>query len=165
MAGEGGLLPEQSWDAADRPDRELFFGRPAGSAMPLVWAHAEYLKLVHSLADGCVFDMPPQTRDRYPGGLKKSSALRIWRFNQKIRSIAAGSVLRVETTAPAHVRYSTDAWKTISEATSQVTGFGVHFLDLPTASLPAGTSVIFTCYWPETDHWEGTDFTVQVVDA
>jgi glucoamylase len=165
MAGEGGLLPEQTWDAADRPDRELYFGRPAGSAMPLVWAHAEYLKLVHSLADGCVFDMPPQTRARYLSGLKKSSTLRIWRFNQKIRSIAAGCVLRIETTAPAHVRYSTDAWHSLSEAVTQLTGFGVHFLDLPTASLPAGTSVIFTCYWPETNHWEGIDFRVQVVDA
>ncbi len=84
MAGEGGLLPEQSWDAADSPDRELFLGRPAGSAMPLVWAHAEYLKLVHSLADGRVFDMPPQTHERYVRRRTKSSALRIWRFNQKL---------------------------------------------------------------------------------
>mgnify|MGYP000312505887 CR=1 FL=1 len=29
-------------------------------AMPLVWAHAEYVKLLRSLRDGQVFDMPPQ---------------------------------------------------------------------------------------------------------
>ena len=34
---------------------------PSGSAMPLVWAHAEHIKLLRSLADGRVFDMPPQT--------------------------------------------------------------------------------------------------------
>src|SRR5581483_9709897 len=37
FAGESGLLPEQIWDSADIPERELFFGRPSGSAMPLVW--------------------------------------------------------------------------------------------------------------------------------
>ncbi len=46
-------------------ERELYFGRPSGSAMPLVWAHAEYIKLRRSLRDGRVFDMPPQTVDRY----------------------------------------------------------------------------------------------------
>ena len=42
FANEGGLISEQVWDAADIPERELYFGRPSGSAMPLVWAHAEY---------------------------------------------------------------------------------------------------------------------------
>ena len=46
------LLPEQVWDTADIPDRELFLGKPSGSACPLVWAHSEYIKLVRSLKDG-----------------------------------------------------------------------------------------------------------------
>ena len=65
IAGEAGLLPEQIWDSADIPERELFLGHPSGSAMPLVWAHAEYLKLCRSLFDGHVFDRPPQTVERY----------------------------------------------------------------------------------------------------
>ena len=65
FANKGGLIPEQIWDAADLPDKELFFGRPSGSAMPLVWAHAEYVKLLRSLKDGKVFDTPPQTIQRY----------------------------------------------------------------------------------------------------
>lgn len=28
MAGDAGLLPEQLWDSADIPDRELFLGQP-----------------------------------------------------------------------------------------------------------------------------------------
>ena len=64
FAGESGLLPEQIWDSADVPERELFLGRASGSAMPLVWAHAEYLKLCRSLADGEVFD--PAAPDRAP---------------------------------------------------------------------------------------------------
>ena len=52
FANEGGLISEQVWDSPDIPERELHFGRPSGSAMPLVWAHAEYLKLRRSLRDG-----------------------------------------------------------------------------------------------------------------
>jgi glucoamylase len=36
--------------------------------MPLVWAHAEYAKLVRSLHDGRVFDMPQQAYERYVRG-------------------------------------------------------------------------------------------------
>ena len=45
MSGRGGLIPEQIWDTAALPAQNLFPGRPAGSAMPLVWAHAEFIKL------------------------------------------------------------------------------------------------------------------------
>src|SRR4029077_11191174 len=48
MASPGGMLPEQVWDTAPMPARGLAPGRPTGAAMPLVWAHAEYIKLVHS---------------------------------------------------------------------------------------------------------------------
>jgi glucoamylase len=64
-ASPGGLLPEQIWDEADIPEKELFLGRPSGSAMPLVWAHAEHIKLLRSIRDGAVFDMPPQPLERY----------------------------------------------------------------------------------------------------
>ena len=67
FANEGGMIPEQIWDGPDFPERELHFGRPSGSAMPLVWAHAEYVKLVRSLSEGRVFDLPPQTAKRYLG--------------------------------------------------------------------------------------------------
>jgi len=65
FANDGGLIPEQVWDAPDIPERELYFGRPSGSAMPLVWAHAEYIKLRRSLKENRVFDMPPQPVQRY----------------------------------------------------------------------------------------------------
>jgi glucoamylase len=57
-ASETGMLPEQVWDGPDLPDRGLYHGGPTGSAAPLGWAHAEYVKLCRSLADGRVFDRP-----------------------------------------------------------------------------------------------------------
>ena len=58
FASASGLISEQIWDAPNIPEKGLFSGRPTGSAMPLVWAHAEYLKLRRSLHDGRVFDLP-----------------------------------------------------------------------------------------------------------
>ena len=105
FANEGGLIPEQIWDAPDIPERELYFGRPSGSAMPLVWAHAEYLKLRRSLRDGRVFDLPPQTVRRYLTE-KTVSPRMVWRFNHKIRSMPSGKILRIETMAPAVIHWS-----------------------------------------------------------
>jgi len=161
LAGDGGLLPEQSWDSPDIPDRELYFGRPAGSAMPLVWAHAEYLKLARGLADGRVFDTPPQTVERY---LKRDthSTLVHWRFNHKTRELERGRTLRVETLAPATIHWSTDGWRTVRDTATRDSGLGVYLADLPTAALPAGSEIRFTFYWPDADRWEGADFSVKI---
>jgi glucoamylase len=161
LANEGGLIPEQIWDAAEIPTRELHFGRPSGSAMPLVWAHAEYLKLRRSLRDGHVFDLPPQTVQRYITE-KTVSPRMVWRFNHKIRSMPAGKILRVETLAPAVIHWSADDWKTVQDVTARDVGLGIHVADLTTQGLPEGRQIKFTFYWPRADRWEGADFVVRV---
>jgi glucoamylase len=160
FANQTGLISEQVWDSPDIPQHELHFGRPSGSAMPLVWAHAEYLKLRRSLGDGRVFDLPPQTVKRYLTE-KTVSPRAVWRFNHKIRWMDAGKMLRVETLQPAVIHWSADDWKTIHDATMQDSGLGIHFADLPTKSVPEGKHVTFTFYWPEAHRWEGADFTVR----
>jgi glucoamylase len=161
FAGESGLLPEQVWDSADIPDRELFLGHPSGSAMPLVWAHAEYVKLRRSLWDGEIFDRPPQTVERYVvQGI--TSSLAIWRFNHKVRVMSPGRALRVETLASALVHWSVDDWSTVHDTATRDTMLGVHVADLDTRHLHQGDRVNLTFYWPEADRWEGTDFVVWV---
>lgn len=164
FANEGGLIPEQIWDSPDIPSRELFFGRPSGSAMPLVWAHAEYLKLRRSLQDGRVFDMPSQCVARY---LVKNTVSRFasWRFSHRLRSLPAGKFLRIEVCAPALVHWTTDDWQTRFAKPTRDTGLGLHVADLPTNELTAGRSVQFTFEWPEAGHWEGTNFSVKIRDA
>jgi glucoamylase len=161
FANQGGMIPEQIWDAPDIPERELYFGRPSGSAMPLVWAHAEYVKLRRSLQEGQVFDMPPQTVQRY---LKEQhpSAFAAWHFNHKRRSLPEGKTLRLELLAPARVRWSTDGWDTVRDATTQDTGLGIQVADIPTSDLPRGSVICFTFYWTDEGRWEGTNFQVEV---
>jgi glucoamylase len=161
FANEGGMIPEQIWDAPDIPERELRFGQPSGSAMPLVWAHAEYVKLRRSLQDHGVFDMPPQTVQRYVVQ-KTDSPYAVWRFNNKTASIPAGKTLRLESLAAAVVHWSADGWQTAHDTGTCDTGLGIYVADLPTARLPVGTALRFTFYWPTADRWEGTDFVVEV---
>lgn len=161
QSSSGGLIPEQVWDAPDIPSRELFTGHPSGSAMPLVWAHAEYIKLARSLHDDRIFDLPPQTHNRYVQQ-QTPSPYTIWRFNQKTRGLIAGSLLRLETLSPAVVHFSTDGWTTASDLATRQTTLGIHLADLPTGNLAVGGRVMFTFYWPQANRWEGCDFGVAV---
>jgi glucoamylase len=159
IAGDAGLLPEQVWDSADIPARELFIGHASGSAMPLVWAHAEYLKLCRSLFDGRIFDQPTQTVERYLVHQMTSDRI-IWRFNNKVRSMPANKTLRVETLAPAVVHWSADGWRTTYDTATRDTTLGVHLADLETRHLSLGDRVHLTFYWPEALRWEEVDFLV-----
>jgi glucoamylase len=129
--------------------------------MPLVWAHAEYLKLCRSLADGRVFDMPPQTAKRYSLA-EKPSDYTIWAFNHKIRKIEHGNTLRLFLSAPARVRWSTDEWTTSKENDTHDSTLGVHVVDLPTRRLKAGGTILFKIYWLAEDRWEETDYAVEI---
>ena len=159
MAGDAGLVPEKIWDSADIPDRELYIGHPSGSAMPLVWAHAEYLKLCRSLADCRIFDQPPQTVERYLVQQTTSDHF-VWRFNNKVRAMPAGRTLRVETLAPAVVHWSVDGWRSVHETAARDTTLGVYVCDLPTRDLGRADLVDFTFYWPEAGRWENVNFQV-----
>jgi glucoamylase len=159
--GESRLLPEQVWDEADIPALELFRGKPTGSACPLVWAHAEYIKLRRSIRDGKIFDQPPQTVKRY---LIDKHVRQIfgWRFNNKTRFIPRDKTLRIVLLTPGRVHWSVDNWTTAHDTDTRDTGLGIHVLDLPTASLPPGGQAKFTFFWPAENRWEGTDYTVTV---
>ena len=161
LASPDNLLPEQTWDGKDIPERELYFGKPSGSAMPLVWAHAEYLKLCRSLADGCVFDMPPQTVKRF-GPAQKPVKTTLWAFNHKIRRFPQGCLLRLFLPDPARIRWSADGWKTTRESQAHDSSLGVYVADLPTSRLKTGNTLQFTFYWVKDERWEGRNFSIEI---
>lgn len=160
-ASDGGLIPEQVWDGPELPHRGLHFGHPSGSAMPLVWAHSEHIKLLRSLRDNKVFDMPPQGIERY---IKRGTVanFRSWRFNRKITSMPAGKLLRIELQAPAMVHWSRDGWKTTTDSDTHENGFGLHVAELPVSDAVQGSDVVFTMYWTNTANWENADFSVRL---
>jgi glucoamylase len=161
QSSPGGFIPEQVWDGPDIPQLELFNGKPSGAAMPLMWAHAEYIKLLRSLRDGRVFDMPPQPVQRY---LREKHAVEytVWRFNQKCSSVPAGFILRIELLTPATVMWTANGWSSQQQEQTIATRLGVHFLDIHTNGMASGTELEFTFRW-ENGQWEGHNFDVKVV--
>jgi glucoamylase len=105
LASTTGLLPEQAWDQADNPKIYMFLGQPTGSAMPLMWAHAEYIKLLRSTADGKVYDTIPEVAERYLGQRDKRMQLEVWKLNRQVRFMRVGEILRVQLDAPFTLRW------------------------------------------------------------
>ncbi|AQR61164.1 glucan 1,4-alpha-glucosidase [Brevundimonas sp. LM2] len=65
FANDGLLLPEQVWDGVGAMPEDYGVGRGTDSATPLAWTHAEYLKLLRSIADRRVWDRYAPVEDRY----------------------------------------------------------------------------------------------------
>jgi glucoamylase len=130
--------------------------------MPLVWAHAEHIKLLRSLREERIFDMPPQPYQRYQVEGVRSS-LRIWRLNQKCRTLATGKTLRIELMRPALIHWSDDDWRHVVDTPTRLTAFGTHVADLDTEGLAQGNAVVLTLYWQNDQRWEGTDYRLDVI--
>ncbi len=154
------FFPEQIWDTDDIPDRDLFLGKPNGSALPLSWPHSEYIKLCKSIEQEHVFDMPKYTTDRYIKNKNEPEWI-VWRFEYPCDELPKGKILRIETKSPAQIHWSADSWKTQKDVRTHDTGIGIHVADLPTANVKEG-KIVFTFYWPESDRWENKDFEVKI---
>ena len=160
----GGMLPEQIWDYADLPSEDMYFGRAAGSAQPLVWAHAEYLKLLRSVTDNHVFDCTSVVYDRYILGRHREHFRRylgIFQLGRPISAIVQGGVLRILDAACFSVVYTTDNWATKTQLDAHTLGSVGCFADIPVAAHQTG-SIVFTLHWPEQDRWLGHDYEVAV---
>ncbi len=158
-----GLLCEQLWDGPDIPEKLMRHGRPTGSAMPLMWAHAEYVKLLRSTADRSVFDLIAEVAERYQSGTRRP-LLEIWKKNRRIRKIAPGTRLRIQADAPFMLHWSKDEWNTLHDTHSATTSIGVDFVDIDIA--PADRAPLrFTFLWVDEGTWEGSDYSVEIDPA
>jgi glucoamylase len=162
----GGMLPEQIWDYEDLPSAGMYLGRSAGSAQPLVWAHAEYLKLLRSAADGRVFDRISAVEERYavaPGKRSFTSKMEIFQTGRPISAIPAGHLLRIVDHDRFRVVYTLDNWATTLQTDSRSVGYSSSVADIPT-DVHQGGSILFTLVWPgQPDRWLGKNIEVFVV--
>ncbi len=147
-----GLVPEQAWEdpgvpaspyGSDPATASIGFvnGKPAGSASPLIWAQAQYLRLVADLQSGTLTDQPAITADRYakdgpPGTLKMSitSPPPAAGSPSVVSGTAApGATIVIAVGQPASSANTTDAVSTVAGADG-------HFQ--ATVPTPPGTIVI-----------------------
>ncbi len=163
FASKGGMLPEQIWDFVEPLVTSagiVRMGDPAGSAMPLVWAHAEYLKLLRSLEDGAVFDRVSTVEARYGAGPVESK-VEVFKLRRQIDTLLAGKTLRIIAADPFEVRWSDDGWATVEITAASAVGYAGSFADLPTSDGQSG-ALSFTIFWTAEKRWEGRNFDVKL---
>jgi glucoamylase len=162
MTGPGGLMPEQVWDTNALPSKRLYPGRPSGSAMPLAWAHAEFIKLMVSCHLGYPFDRPAALWDRYRGQRPEIKHA-IWCPHAPIGRIAPGVNLTIALPRPARIHWGVDGWQNVADVVTSDTGLGLHAWELPAALLGGAHAIDFTFQWLDSEIWVGENFRVDVI--
>lgn len=161
FASAGGMLPEQVWDAEDMPERGMYLGKPAGSAMPLCWAHAEYVSLLRSTRDGRLFPLIEPVAERYLSSGGRGD-LEVWKPIRQVREVAQGSTLRIQAPARFDLVWTDDEWQHTHGTEATETILGISYVDIPIAE-DQQAPIRFTFHWTDDDHWEGRDYEVRVV--
>ena len=162
MASSGGMIPEQVWDSEPIPRRWLYPGCATGSAMPLAWAHAEFIKLLESRHRGRPFDRPQAVWARY-GGRKSPAERAFWWPHAPIARMTTGIRLVVALTESAVIHWGHDGWIDVQDIQTVDTELGFYAAKLDTTRLPPDTRVDFT--WRSASRWHGRDYGVRVVGA
>ena len=143
----------------------MYFGRSAGSAQPLVWAHSEYVKLLRSVTDGQVFDRISVVADRYgvPSDQRTfQSRMEIFQVARPISAIMQGGTLRIMDADRFRVVWTTDNWATKNALDSKIVGRPGAYADLSVAADQTG-SLVFTLFWPVQDRWLGRNYEVNIL--
>jgi len=154
------MLPEQVWDSPDVKSAGMYFGKPAGSAMPLMWAHAEYVKLLRSVADGGVFDLIPIVVERYLKGRGRKD-LEVWKPTRQVREVTAGQVLRIQATESFRLHWTNDGWDSTNDKPSSSTEIGIEFADIAIRG-DQSAPVQFTFFWTGSNRWEEHNYEVRI---
>jgi glucoamylase len=65
FANDGLMIPEQVWDREESPTPSLRFGAGTGSATPLAWSMAQFIRLAMSIERGRNVETPRVVWERY----------------------------------------------------------------------------------------------------
>jgi glucoamylase len=152
---------EISYSNMHLPDHHLRFGGTTDAAVPLLWAHSEYVKLHRSAADGQVFDLVEAAYERYVKGSVERKAMEVWKSNRRVKTVPASTLLRIQANSAFLLHWTSDDWQHSKDIRSQRTAIGIEFVDIP-LSKKQKNPIHFTFLWLDEDRWEGKDYTVNV---
>jgi glucoamylase len=65
FANRGGMIPEQVWDTAEPASPHLAFGEGTGSATPLAWSMAQFIRLVLCAQENKIVEQPGIVADHF----------------------------------------------------------------------------------------------------
>ena len=162
MTGPGGLIPEQIWDTDAIPALGLYPGKPSGSAMPLVWAHGEFLKLLAADMNGRPAELLPAVETHYPGGKAPNCVRWHWRQLSPIDALPTGKSILIECPEPFLLHFGFNGWHRAEDQKSAPTAFGMHGVEISAGDLGSASNLDFTIYFTERDVWLGKDYSIQL---
>ena len=150
-----GYVPEQVWEDPDTPaspfgadptTASIGFsnGKAAGSAAPLIWGQAQYLRLVLDLQAGTLIDQPQITRSRYVDSPAPANVpVTIASPANGVAVTGANSVVTGTTTPGAQVEVTAGQPGSPTNTTAVVATVadsqGAYSATIPT---PSGTTII-----------------------
>ncbi len=152
-----GLIPEQVWDA--EPLGPFQPGKATGSAMPLAWAHAEFIKLASSRAAGQPVDRPAAVWARY-GGVRPALGCAIWTPGAPLGRCAVHAGLWIVLSQPARLHLGFDGWDDAADLSTVECGPGLHGLRLDAEQLAGRSQVDFTWFDLSEGQWHGATYSV-----
>jgi glucoamylase len=160
----GGMLPEQVWDSAPIAALELAPGRPSGSAMPLLWSHAEFLKLLIAREGRRPIELLQAVEQRYRASgdqyAARAAAAWHWRTEVPVLQHETGRALLIEDRSAFALHFGFDGWQRIEERAASAQPFGLWAVRLSAEELAGPSELNFTRRYQ--DRWEGVDHRVSL---
>lgn len=159
-SGDGGLFPEQVWDTA--PVKLFEPGKPAGSAMPLVWAHAEFIKLLWARQHGQSYEALEAVKDRYLTGTP-APQVTFWTTNAPVFKLTPHLDLCIQDTQPFTLHFGfgdAQQWTDIQDREAAAGVFGLWQVKFTAQELIGKGELHFTRRSGE--HWENQNWRVEL---
>jgi len=153
FAGGVGIIPEQDWELANlapspfgtAPETAsvgFIDGQPAGSAGPLSWSAASFVRLFADIGMGRLGDRPQSTYRRYVAHTQGATPLTVTSPADQ-SAVSASPVAVTGTTAPGNKVYvsatNTDANSVTTNVTATANGAGAYSVAV---SVTGGTTVL-----------------------
>jgi glucoamylase len=167
-ASAGGLLPEQVWDTTAIHERGLQPGRASGSAMPLVWAHAEFLKLLVARERGRPVEWLESVGRHFGHRPCRQSAMSptqravreaaVWHWREElpVRYLPRGKSLLIEGREPFVLHLGVDGWHRIEDRQAALAPFGLWSVLIAHNEFQSAAQLNFTRRyehgWEQRDH-------------
>jgi glucoamylase len=161
MTGPAGLIPEQVWDGPPLPERGLQPGKPTGSAMPLVWAHAEFLKLLRARREKRPIELLNSVEKHLRSKVAEVGTWH-WRTDTPFDALPANRDLLIEMESPFVLHMGFDGWRAVEDRSSATLPFGRHGVRLRKDELAGKRVLDFTRYLSRDSKWEGNDHHVSI---
>lgn len=161
-ASAAGMLPEQIWDGEANPEHRLSPFRPTGSAMPLAWAHAEFIKLAAARARGRPVDRPQAVWERY-AGRRPHAHTAFWSPAAPVGRIGPGCRLHLLLPDPCSIAWTLNDWGDSATLATEAPLLGLYQLDTGWSAAP-GTTFRFTIH-ADDDSPDSPEYRIVCSDA